>query len=513
MRRETLPEGMDSSNVTTRRTSRAESKDILEMIDMYSKLSLDCDLEDDGAEEEENPSTKEFVQTTTILLKTLGEKLVEKIDHITFLQEENILLKTTMKMEMNEVKDNNDRFYDFISAKVDRLNEKFDNEKTVHSSTPQPSRPSSSSAASTSYCSSTSTPSKEAPSVTTVRTLELEEEVKFLKYELISKNRVIDYLMDARAIDTNDVFMTNDEVDDEEDEDTDTPPSNIDDDIVHDCTIEIIERLLEENLPAKSAIEADLTSVSVESTIVRDEREDTERNWMDGGVDQKDVSTEEMLSVAPWDVHSNGFATKYMRKNGHEPGMGLGKSGNGITEPISAAKNTLDASIDVPTWQRGTTLIAGASIIQGLDETKMSRSGKVKVRSHGGATIKDMRDHLTAHLRKKPDLLIIHVHSNDASINETTADDMFDRLMDLKNFAEEKVPTIKVTFSCPIIRTDNVLANFKQIQLKNRLKRSGLDIVLNDNIEKDDLGKKGLHLKPGGSSKLAKNFIDYLKGV
>ena len=133
MSRETLPEGMDFSNVTTRRTTRAESQEILDMIDMYSKLSLDCDLEDDGDEEEENPSTKEFVQTTIVLLKILGEKLVEKIDQITFLQEENILLKTTMKMEMNEVKDNNDRFYQVISAKV----EEFHNEKTMHSSTPQ----------------------------------------------------------------------------------------------------------------------------------------------------------------------------------------------------------------------------------------------------------------------------------------------------------------------------------------------------------------------------------------
>ena len=152
-------------------------------------------------------------------------------------------------------------------------------------------------------------------------------------------------------------------------------------------------------------------------------------------------------------------------------------------------------------------------MIGGLDETRMSRAGKVKVRSHGGATIKDMRDHLNAHLRKKPDQLIIHAHANDAAIRETTADDMFDRLMDLKAFAEEKVPNIKVTFSCPIIRTDNVMAKAKQVHLKNRLKRSGLDIVSNDNIEEEDLGRKGLHLKPSGSSKLAKNIIDYLKSV
>jgi hypothetical protein len=85
--------------------------------------------------------------------------------------------------------------------------------------------------------------------------------------------------------------------------------------------------------------------------------------------------------------------------------------------------------------------------------------------------------------------------------------------MDLKSFAESKVANIKVTFSCPIIRTDNTTANAKQIQLKNRLKRSGLDIIEHDDITQDDLGKKGLHLKPNGSTKLAKNIISYLSDV
>ena len=90
---------------------------------------------------------------------------------------------------------------------------------------------------------------------------------------------------------------------------------------------------------------------------------------------------------------------------------------------------------------------------------------------------------------------------------------MFDKLMDLKTFAESKVPNIKVTFSSPIIRTDNTTANNKQIQLKNRLLRSGLKLIENDNIDKEDLGRKGLHLKPSGSSKLAKNIISFLKEV
>ena len=223
---------------------------------------------------------------------------------------------------------------------------------------------------------------------------------------------------------------------------------------------------------------------------------------------------DEMLNVAPWDKHSNGFATNYMIKNGHQAGKGLGKTGTGITEPISSEKKTLGARANNSvTWPKGTVLIAGASMIAGLDEKKMSGSGKVKVRSHGGATIIDMRDHLNAILRKRPDHLILHVHSNDASDKEVSSDDMFDQLMDLKDFAMEKVDNIKVTFSLPIIRTDNAIANVKQMRLKNRLKRAGLSVIANDDIDENDLGRKGLHLKASGTRKLARNIIEYLKSL
>ena len=398
-----------------------------------------------------------------------------------------------------------------------------------------------------------------------VHTVLLQDEIKFLKDELSNKNKVIEFLMCRNSTDTR-YRVIIDEDNEEGDDDLDEEPvllaSHMPESI-HDSTLEVMERLFVEHLTSvESTLQTDNTLDSNESlngifrefdeddnvsgtphvnfneilndldqTRPPDEEEEPEEREKSDDLKEsiEDLFNQrinkleqmitnmhqkaEMLSVAPWDKHSNGFATQYMTKNGHEPGKGLGKTGNGITEPISVKKNTLDSSINVSTWQRGTILIAGDSMIGGLEEKKMSRTGKVKVRSHGGATIKDMRDHLSAHLRKKPDRLIIHAHANDASIKEITADDMFDRLMDLKAFAEEKVPDIKVTFSCPITRTDSGIANAKQMHLNNRLKRSGLAIVLNDNIDEEDLGRKGLHLKPSGSSKLAKNIIDYFKSV
>ena len=528
-------EGMDFSNVTTRRSTqtRAESQEILEMIDMYSKLSLDVEIDESDEpcdSEEENPSTKEFLQTTSALLRTLGEKLVEKIDQITFLQEENVFLKTSMKMEMNSVKDDIIDFKQYMCAKFDKLH----NERTSSSST-------SSSFSSSSTSSSFSTTSESLPKTATLqtRTIELEEEIKFLKYEIISKNNVIDYLMDGKASDANHQSIFDDQVNDEneeidEEDDMDPLPPCIEDELEQDCTMEIVERLLLDiDTPAESThLQDETKQEEVTGSLVEENSESVEEVFIHSFPasqndlisqrmddiekmvrDMKNTTiTNDMAAVAPWDNHGNGFASNYMRKNGHQPGKGIGKSENGITVPISAEKKTFQPDT-THIWPKGTVLIAGDSMVGGLEGSKMSRSSKVQVRSHGGATIRDMQDHLNAILRKQPSHLILHAHSNDASNKNVTSDDMYEGLVDLKSFAESKVTDIKVTFSCPIIRTDNTIAHAKQIQLKNRLKRSGLDIIENDGIDQDDLGRKGLHLKPSGSKKLAKNILNYLRSV
>ena len=46
--------------------------------------------------------------------------------------------------------------------------------------------------------------------------------------------------------------------------------------------------------------------------------------------------------------------------------------------------------------------------------------------------------------------------------------------------------------------------------LDNYYKQQNLGIINNNNIMKSDLTAKGLHLKERGSSKLAKNVIEYV---
>ena len=220
--------------------------------------------------------------------------------------------------------------------------------------------------------------------------------------------------------------------------------------------------------------------------------------------------------IGDWVKHSNDFAPHVMKKWGFQGG-GLGKNGNGLKEPIETKKvsfkTDVDQNIVPPAWPKNTVLIAGSSMINQIDETRMSRKYNVKVRANNGATARDMVDHLNAYLRKKPDHLILHVGSNDASNENVTSDILYSRLLRLKSFAEYKVPGINVILSCPTVRSDNRRANAIIMDVRERLLENGYNIISNENITNVHLGKKGLHLSLHGVKRLAMNLIACIQGL
>jgi hypothetical protein len=215
-----------------------------------------------------------------------------------------------------------------------------------------------------------------------------------------------------------------------------------------------------------------------------------------------------------WDEFNTGqFASSYMDKKGHVPGTGLGVNGDGITEPVEAAPRNSFA----PKKERPSLLIAGTSMIGGLRQQTMSKKFKVKVRPHPGARIPAMHKFLEGHLLEKFDHLILQVGTNDSVDRHISSDDIYNKIMDLKAFAEETSPGINVVISCPLVRTDDAHAKLKLVQVKNRLKRASGDgiikIIENDNIEEKHLSTKGLHLNGAGTRELAKNMISYMRGI
>ena len=178
----------------------------------------------------------------------------------------------------------------------------------------------------------------------------------------------------------------------------------------------------------------------------------------------------------------------------------------GATNPNMLRSNE---SSEVHKWPRGTTLIAGDSILNNVQENRMGRSRCVKVRAFPGAKIEDMYDYLTPLLKKAPDTIILHAGSNNSTSEDAAA--IVDKLLILKQHINTILPNTVVCLSTPTLRFDNPRAGFVLKQVTGLMKQLDIEIVDNDEINASLVGKAGLHLNMKGAGKLATNYINKMK--
>ena len=185
---------------------------------------------------------------------------------------------------------------------------------------------------------------------------------------------------------------------------------------------------------------------------------------------------------------------------------------NDITIIPSAELDTLNAYTANPEhhtlWKKGTTLIIGDSMLHGLDETRLRNS---KVRVCPGASIEDLHYHIIPLLRKRPSTVILHVGTNN-STRDTSAQ-ITDKLINFKEFIMSKSPGIKVIISSLIQRYDDAKAQLTSCKTNTMLKSLDVEFIDNDNITREHLGKKGHHMTPYGTGRLAINIIKVLKSL
>ena len=113
-------------------------------------------------------------------------------------------------------------------------------------------------------------------------------------------------------------------------------------------------------------------------------------------------------------------------------------------------------------------------------------------------------------LEKKPEIIIIHLDTNDAPYKSDT--DILKDLTQLQDFILEKSPSCKkITLSTPTVRTDRENAKKNNGNLTNRLKKQGIPYITHDNITHKYLYRDGLHLNSVGFSILAENFLSYIR--
>ena len=140
-----------------------------------------------------------------------------------------------------------------------------------------------------------------------------------------------------------------------------------------------------------------------------------------------------------------------------------------------------------------------------IDETRMSRTFKIKVRPFPAAKTEDMFHYLGPLLEKMPDYVILHVRTNDAIDYE--ASDIVKKILQVKEFLKLRVPIYEVIISRPIKRHDNGNASHVVEEVISQFQKVTIDMIGNENIEKKQLGKRGLHLNGFGLKKFVQNLI------
>ena len=215
----------------------------------------------------------------------------------------------------------------------------------------------------------------------------------------------------------------------------------------------------------------------------------------------------------PWEKHSSGFASKMLSKYGYK-GNGLGKFENGITEPIKVNKSRILGVPEIPGMKeqkkRKLIYIVSDSMLNQIDETRLSKEVDVKVRCHGGCTIQCMYTHMAEIINAKPEYILLHIGTNDCKTK--TSDVVIQELNKLTKYIKIVLPSSQLIISLPTMRFDNKvpkaivsMVNFKL------LKEANYYFLDNSNITEEHIGKKGLHFNAQGVKIMAKNIISLIR--
>ena len=162
---------------------------------------------------------------------------------------------------------------------------------------------------------------------------------------------------------------------------------------------------------------------------------------------------------------------------------------------------------------RRSILICGDSMINGIIGNGLSsKKNHTTVRSFSGATSEDLKDYIKPLVKKKPNMKILHVGTNDLSkkMNNTV-----ENLTCIVSEIKASSPETEVVVSNICCREDKPELSKMVAGLNGKIskfcKDNGINLIDNGKIDKSLLSKKRLHLSEKGLSTLAKNFKTYIE--
>uniref|UniRef100_A0A7M5WYG9 SGNH hydrolase-type esterase domain-containing protein n=1 Tax=Clytia hemisphaerica TaxID=252671 RepID=A0A7M5WYG9_9CNID len=154
--------------------------------------------------------------------------------------------------------------------------------------------------------------------------------------------------------------------------------------------------------------------------------------------------------------------------------------------------------------------IVGDSIIKDIkNHLPTFDNAKVTVNSYPGATTQQLYTYTQSFDLNKPDAIIIHIGTNDLTMNENDAE-VADNIINFATYLNGKYD-VAVIISSLTYRIDFKYKHSRRIKavndaLKSRCENLDLGYIENDNIKKYYLGSGGVLLNKEGSAMLTYNF-------
>ena len=161
----------------------------------------------------------------------------------------------------------------------------------------------------------------------------------------------------------------------------------------------------------------------------------------------------------------------------------------------------------------GSIAILGDSMIKMLKPSRLRRSigKKTIVKTFPGASVADMKHYVKPTLEKNPELIVLHVGTND--IYDKEPEEIVKEVESLcTGIVTNSLAQVAIS---EIIQRDDATMNIK-IKNTNKLlaklcSKYKWAIIQHGNINISNLNASGLHLNITGTTTLAKNYIDFLK--
>ena len=128
------------------------------------------------------------------------------------------------------------------------------------------------------------------------------------------------------------------------------------------------------------------------------------------------------------------------------------------------------------------------------------------LKSFPGAICSDMCHCLVTILKIKPSHVILHVGTNDVAHYEGT--EIVGKLLELKSFIAEQLPTTHIVISHPIMRTDSKNLAMKIGDNQSHLRKLQINMIENGNINSNHLNSWALHLNGKHILQFGKSLIE-----